>query len=173
MAHRGPGGPTRAQGGPTRARGPQGPGPQRPRGAHKGRRGPTRAQGGPQGHMGPARARPTRAQGRPQGPSVRAERAHDPSIYIYIYMYIYGDICIYIYMRGSLFLFAQLLFKNEHVHTPGLRFLIWAQDCYLLAAWVVGLTISAQDGSLEVRVGSCNFSLLLLTPSLACFSNLI
>ena len=29
-----------------------------------------------------------------------------------------------IYMRGSLLLFAQLLFKNEHAHPPGLRFLI-------------------------------------------------
>ena len=46
--------------------------------AHKGPGGPTRAQGGPQGPG-------------PQGPSARAERALDPSIYIYacIYTFIY------------------------------------------------------------------------------------
>ena len=53
-AHKGPGGATRAR--PTRAQGgPQGPGPQGPRGAHKGP-----AHKGP---GGPTRAWPTRAQG--------------------------------------------------------------------------------------------------------------
>ena len=77
----GPRGPTRAQGSP-QGPGPQGPGPQGPKGAHKGPGGPTRAQGGPQGprgaHKGPAHKGPAHkgpAHKGPGGPT-RAQGAH-------------------------------------------------------------------------------------------------